>query len=837
MRRAREEKTAIWRSAVTLHPLPAPDVLEYVLAGGHCCLVTDDGGPLSAAVVQALARRGWPVVLWRFPEAVVAPQPRTLPSDITQVQLEAMTESALQEQLALITETCGPVGAFIHLHPAFETADSLFDERERAVVKQVFLLAKHLQPALTGAAARGRVAFMTVTRLDGALGLSGSNDFGVIGAGLPGLVKSLSLEWEEVFCRAVDVAPILAAEDAAQAVIAELDDPDRLLVEVGRGPAGRVTLKRQEPRPAARAPQPISSTALFLVSGGARGVTAECVMEVARRYRSAFILVGRSPAPDGPEPAWSAGAADEKALKQQAMEHLLAAGEHPTPQRVQRMVQDVLCRREIAGTLRAVAEVGGRAVYASADVTDVAALQAAVETARQELAAEGAPSRITGIIHGAGVIADKPIEQKTEADFERVLSVKVEGLQNLLTCVPPEQLEHLLFFSSIVAFYGNVGQADYALANEILNKVACRLRRDYPHCRVLAMDWGPWEGGMVTPALQRLMARRGVEVIPAEMGRALFADALASDEGTTQLVVGNTLARPASPPAGELHTHRIHRRLTLEANPFLRDHVIGGSAVLPVVCAIAWAVNAAEQRYPGYHFFRVERYKTLKGIVFDATLAEDYVLELEEKAKGPDEIAFAALIRSQTADGKPRFHYSMDLTLRRTLPVAPQHTDFDLGAAQSIPGAALYDGAVLFHGPAFRGIERVLTIGPASLTLECVPPLLSPEDQGQFPVQAFNPYFTDATLQSLLIWAHHTYGYGGLPLSIQGGEQYRPVAEGERLYASLSVQAHSQHHLVADVVVHDAGGRVQSRVWGAEITLSPRLKHLFAQNHLEDDHE
>jgi len=342
---------------------------------------------------------------------------------------------------------------------------------------------------------------------------------------------------------------------------------------------------------------------------------------------------------------------------------------------------------------------------------------------------------------------------------------------------------------------------------------------------------------MVTPALQRLMARRGVEVIPAEMGRALFADALASDEGTTQLVVGNTLARPASPPAGELHTHRIHRRLTLEANPFLRDHVIGGSAVLPVVCAIAWAVNAAEQRYPGYHFFRVERYKTLKGIVFDATLAEDYVLELEEKAKGPDEIAFAALIRSQTTDGKPRFHYSMDLTLRRTLPVAPQHTDFDLGAAQSIPGAALYDGAVLFHGPAFRGIERVLTIGPASLTLECVPPPLSPDVQGQFPVQAFNPYFTDATLQSLLIWAHHTYGYGGLPLSIQGGEQYRPVTEGERLYASLSVQAHSQHRLVADVVVHDAGGRVQSRVWGAEITLSPRLKHLFAQNHLEDDHE
>ena len=573
---------------------------------------------------------------------------------------------------------------------------------------------------------------------------------------------------------------------------------------------------------------------LFLVSGGAKGITAQCVIEVAQRYQSAFILMGRSPAPAGPEPDWSTGAADEKTLKQRAMEHLKATSERPTPKRVRRMVKGVWSQREIVETLRAIEDAGGRAVYASADVTDAAAVREGVEAARQQLAANNGrtPPQITGIIHGAGVIADKPIEQKTEADFDLVTSVKVDGLKNLLDCAPPGGLEHLLLFSSIAGFYGNVGQADYALANEILNKTAHQIKRRHPDCRVLAFDWGPWDGGMVTPVLKRLLARRDIEVIPIETGRAIFADAVASDNGEAQLVVGNALARPARTPDDALHTHRVRRRLTLDANPFLWDHVIGGRAVLPTVCAVAWVVNTAEQLYPGYTFVRAENYKALKGIVFDETLADEHVLELEETAKSPDEITFAALIRSQTADGKPRFHYRVEVTLRKERPAPPQQADIDVSATHRIDGAALYDETILFHGPSFQGVDQVLNMSPDSLTIRCVLPEVSLETQGQFPVQTFNPYLTDVTLQSLLVWAHQTHGHGGLPLSIQKGEQYRPLPFAETLYATLTVQSSTRRHLVADVVVHDAAGQVYSQVMGAEITLSPRLNQLFAQNRL-----
>jgi hypothetical protein len=337
---------------------------------------------------------------------------------------------------------------------------------------------------------------------------------------------------------------------------------------------------------------------------------------------------------------------------------------------------------------------------------------------------------------------------------------------------------------------------------------------------------------VVTPALKRLMARRGIEVIPSEAGADIFAADLASDADAAQIVVGSALAAPARTPDERLRTYRLHRRLSLEANPFLGDHVIGGSAVLPTVCAVAWIANACEQLTPGYTFFRAWEYKALKGVVFDASLADEYVLTLEEMAKSADEITFKAIVSSQTEAQRPRYHYSVEITLRRELPDPPRYPGVNLAATHDVAGVELYEDTTLFHGPAFQGVDRLLNIGPDALTMRCRPPEVSRETQGQFPIQSFNPYLTDAQLQSLLIWATHTYGYGGLPLKIQEGKQYRPVPPGEPVYVSMTVQANSEQKLVADVTAHDADGLVYSQVTGAEITLSSRLNQLFTQNQL-----
>ncbi len=229
---------------VRLKALPDPDSLDIAFPEGHICLLTDDGTPATARVVGALQARGRPVVVLGFPASVVAKQ-APLPEGVSRVVLETLDEAHLKEQLAALSEAAGPIGCFIYLHPPFghSTGDDLrFSETEKALIKQVFLMAKYLKDPLERAARAGRSCFVTVVRLDGRLGLGENMGFSPLGGGLFGLTKSLNQEWPSVFCRAVDLSPECDPERAARCLLAELYDPDLGLAEVGLGPEGRFTL-------------------------------------------------------------------------------------------------------------------------------------------------------------------------------------------------------------------------------------------------------------------------------------------------------------------------------------------------------------------------------------------------------------------------------------------------------------------------------------------------------------------------------------------------------------------------------------------------------------------
>ena len=143
-------------------------------------------------------------------------------------------------------------------------------------------------------------------------------------------------------------------------------------------------------------------------------------------------------------------------------------------------------------------------------------------------------------IHGAGVLADKRIEQKTTEQFERVFSVKVEGFRNLLHATANDPLSLICVFSSIAARSGNAGQADYAMANEVLNKVAAvEAFRRGPGCVVKSLNWGPWDGGMVTPGLKEHFRELGVPLIPIEEGAQFFVSEIGSGSGRgVEVVIG-----------------------------------------------------------------------------------------------------------------------------------------------------------------------------------------------------------------------------------------------------------------------------------------------------------
>lgn len=574
----------------------------------------------------------------------------------------------------------------------------------------------------------------------------------------------------------------------------------------------------------------ITTATVFVVSGGARGITAQCVIELAKYYRCKFILLGRSALKDS-EPAWAQGLADEPALKKASMADFQARGEKPTPAAVNKAVQGVIAQREIRGTLDSIAAVGGQAVYLSADITSTSALREALSSAQQF-------GTITGIIHGAGNLADKLIENKTAADFENVYSAKVEGLENLLEAIPASQLQFLVLFSSVAGFYGNVGQADYAIANEILNKTAHRFKTLYPSCRVISINWGPWDGGMVTPQLRQYFESLDIKIIPVDVGTRMLVSELESanvSNDIVQVVIGSPIKAPPSPNGSELQTYRVHRKLTLEDNPFLGDHVVDGKAVLPMVSAMVWMSNTCEQIHRGYRYFSFIDYKVLKGIVFDETLADDYILELKEISKDDEQIVLEAMIRSE-ANSKLRFHYSAKLILRKVIPPPPLQQPLNDPDAKDVstPGTELYENGTLFHLRSFQGVEHVISIGPKGLTMRCKLDPIDAAYQGQFPAQSFNYFMADIGLQSIGIWARHTYGLGSLPLRAAKGEHFMNVNFGETFYVTMRVLSSNETHVAAEITLFDESDRVYMIVSDIAVTLSQRLNEMFLRNRLPE---
>ncbi|NJO07734.1 MAG: hypothetical protein HC876_20660, partial [Chloroflexaceae bacterium] len=233
----------ITRSVVDLRSLPAPDRLDIPAPGQTVCVLTSDGTPLTGHVARMLQARGWKVVVLTFPTTLVS-NGIALPAGVPQVALSGTSEAQIAQSLQTITAQHGQIGTFLHLHPASSThTGSLFSEQEKALVQQVFLLAKHLKPALSSATRYGHGRFVTVARLDGAFGLDQQADFSAVGGGLFGLTKTLNLEWPAVFCRALDISASVDPTQTAGYIVAELYDPNRLLTEVGYGVHGRVTVQ------------------------------------------------------------------------------------------------------------------------------------------------------------------------------------------------------------------------------------------------------------------------------------------------------------------------------------------------------------------------------------------------------------------------------------------------------------------------------------------------------------------------------------------------------------------------------------------------------------------
>ena len=767
-------------------PESEPGDASFQPRPGGLVLVTDDGSELAELLSNSLREKGWDARVHN-PSETNDPD---LPPNLAGLILLADAGGATQESIV-----------------------------------SAFQLVKQAGPLLRQAG-EGGALLAAVTRLDGRLGLAQDMAPGdPASAGLAGLVKTAGHEWPEVTARVIDLAPDLPRDEAARLLGEELFRAGPQ--EVGLSAEGRTALElRPAPVEALPAELPLSPGDVVVVSGGARGVTAEAALALAKAARPVLVILGRSPAPED-EPDWLKNLTGEAAVKKAL---LVRSGSPLTPKELEAEYRKTAANREVLINLARFEAAGATVMYRSVDVRDPAAVAAALG----EIRVLAGP--VKGLIHGAGVLADGLIADKTADQFDLVYSVKVQGLASLLAAVGRDELKFLALFSSSTGRFGRQGQADYAAANEVLNKTAQAQARKRPGCRAVSFNWGPWDGGMVTRSLKKLFQDEGLGLIPLEEGARFFLEELMSAPGgPVELVVlgpGSDIASLA--PAIQVQSDpTVTLEISVDQMPVLAAHVIDGQAVAPMALMMEWLGAAGKKAAPHLAFRGLDRLKVHSRLSLDRAEAIRLRVERDEPRTNGESSIIVPVRLVGPGNGQGRIMAeALAVLADDLLPAEPLLVPTGEGDRPGAPEN--YGPSRLFHGPALQGLEGVRFHADDLVSARCRP-APAPEAWLIDPPGAWlaDPLIIDGAFQLVTLWSIERAGAPALPIEFDQYRQFRAAFPKETLRLAARIIDRRDPFILADIEVTDARGSLIASFKGLKAAASPSLVQAFARNRLE----
>jgi enediyne polyketide synthase len=297
---------------------------------------------------------------------------------------------------------------------------------------------------------------------------------------------------------------------------------------------------------------PLDGSDVLLVTGGGKGITAECALAMAKDSGAKLALIGR----------------DE------------AAGD-----------------KELAENLARMAAVGIVHHYERADVTDPAQVTAALARFEDVL------GPVTAVMHGAGRNVPGALANLTGDEFAQTLAPKITGLRTVLDAVDQERIKLLVTFGSIIGRAGLKGEAHYATANDWMTELTVDFQRAHPAARALALEWSVWSGAGMGEKLGvvEALVRDGITPVSLDNGLGVLRQILADPSagpvltiagrmgGLPTLPLENGQELPLTRFVDRVLVHYANIELITEvelspgSDPYLSDHQLDGDLLFPAV--------------------------------------------------------------------------------------------------------------------------------------------------------------------------------------------------------------------------------------------------------------
>jgi hypothetical protein len=522
-----------------------------------------------------------------------------------------------------------------------------------------------------------------------------------------------------------------------------------------------------------------------------------------------------------------------------------ARGERATPALVERELAALERSQAALSAIHAVQSAGGTAHYFSVNLADGDAIARVVDHVREHY------GRIDVVLHAAGLERSHFLPGKDQREFDLVFDVKADGWFNLLHAIGNMPVEATVAFSSVAGRFGNGGQTDYSAANDLLCKYTSSFRTTRPQTRGIVIDWTAWGGiGMATRgSIPKMMELAGIDMLPPEAGIPLIRRELTLGGTRGEVVIGerlgvmtnewdatgglDTAGLAASsdklmahgPMVGNITGMGVYRGLTMEttldpaAQPFLYDHRIDGTPVLPGVMGIEAFAEAAVCIHPGWHIEAIEEVNFLAPFKFYKDEPRTVTIEAQIHAQGDKLIANCRLLGRRKLPNQEQPQETVHFTAR--VRVGRQAARATTGVAPKLSAEAIVQAAqiyrIYFHGPAYQVLDRAWWDGTRMIG-EMATGLPGNHKPADLPT-LMAPRLIELCFQTAGIWEMGTSSRMGLPQHLQEVTWLRApqLAEG-RLYAVVT--PHPEQGTF-DAEVLDAAGNCYVRVGGYRTVALP----------------
>jgi acyl carrier protein/NAD(P)-dependent dehydrogenase (short-subunit alcohol dehydrogenase family) len=654
--------------------------------------------------------------------------------------------------------------------------------------------------------------FVSATRLGGQHGYDDAGALAPLGGAVTGFTKTYKRERPDSFVKAVDFGLECNAAETARLLLDEtLRDPGT--VEIGYKDGLRWTIGLTELPPIDGQPGlSLDENTTFVVTGAAGSIVSAITADLATASGGTFYLLDLVPEPDPTNPDLKRFATDKEGLKRELFTRIQKRGERATPALVEKELVALERAQAALAAIEAVRSAGGTPYYFSVNLTDAESVKKIVDLIRQR------SGRVDVLLHAAGLERSRPLADKDSRESDLVFDVKADGFFNLLHSIGDMPLGATVAFSSIAGRFGNPGQTDYSSANDLLCKITSSFRTTRRSTRGIAIDWTAWGGiGMATRgSIPKVMEQAGIDMLPPEAGVPLIRRELTAGSTRGEVVIGQRLgvllkewdetggvdpsaSDPAidsspsfGPMAGTIKNAGLYRGIMSETKleptrqPFLHDHKIDGTPVLPGVMGVEAFAESALSLLPGWRVKEIENVDFLAPFKFYRDEPRIVSVETTIRPAGDDLIVDCRLIGQRTlpnhSEPQSTTHFTGRVRLTKSLVQLGSGIRPGLPTGFSIEAAEIY--RVYFHGPAYQVLEkawwdgnRMIGLLADNLPSNHVPP--------ELPTQ-MSPRWIELCFQTSGLWEMGAKQRMGLPRHIDRVSVGSVSEHNGRLYAVVT---------------------------------------------------